>query len=218
MITANYPVLYSFRRCPYAIRARLAISYSGVQLELREVVLRDKPRELIEASSKATVPVLALADGRIIDESRDIMFWALEQHDPDNWLACNDSSLASLLEDNDTEFKHWLDRYKYADRYPEFNQSWYREQCEKLLAKLEATLVKAPFLHGSQFGFTDAAILPFIRQFAHVDKHWFAESPYQNIKRWLHDFMQSSLFLSVMDKYPQWHSGDKPTYFPQNHQ
>ncbi|MDD7804930.1 MAG: glutathione S-transferase [Endozoicomonas sp. (ex Botrylloides leachii)] len=216
MGASKIPVFYSFRRCPYAIRARLAISYSGMTVALREVVLRDKPKELITASSKATVPVLLLEDGSVIDESLDIMLWALQQHDPNHWGAFDSGSGESLIAENDTSFKYWLDRYKYADRHPEFSRLYYRQQCQHLLEKLESVLAKTPFLQGKHFGITDAAILPFIRQFAHVDKTWFAQSGYHNIKRWLYDFMQSALFLSVMNKYPQWQLGDKPIYFPQN--
>ena len=215
----SYPILYSFRRCPYAIRARLALHYSSIQVELREVILRNKPSELIEASSKATVPVLIVNDGIIIDESLDIMLWALEQNDFHHWLPADSreqESTTALIKENDTDFKHWLDRYKYVDRHPEFSEFWYRQQCERFLVKLEQLLTDQPFLQGERFGLADAAIAPFIRQFALVDKNWFAESHYRKIKLWLNNFMQGALFSSVMHKYSQWQTGDEPIYFPQD--
>ncbi|WP_263081189.1 glutathione S-transferase [Endozoicomonas sp. Mp262] len=213
------PVLYSFRRCPYAIRARLALYYCGVQVELREVVLRDKPEELVALSRKATVPVLVLENGQVLDESLDIMDWALQQNDPDHWCYAEfpkaREQLTALIKQNDTDFKHWLDRYKYADRYPEQSKEDYRRQCEHFLAEIEQCLNSGHYLQGNRFGFSDAAIVPFIRQFSLVDKRWFAESQYLKIKCWLNTFIQSPLFAAVMNKYPQWHRGDMVTLFPE---
>ncbi len=218
MPISEKPVLYSFRRCPYAIRARLALNYSRVQVELREVILRDKPQELIAISNKATVPVLVLNPGQVIDESLDIMHWALQQRDPDNWrysgLQETDKQVDILIKENDSDFKFWLDRYKYADRYPESSKAEYYKQCERFLIKLEQHLIEGSFLYNDHFGLADAAIAPFIRQLSLVDKRWFAESPYPKVKRWLNTFLQSPLFTSVMEKYPQWHSGDQVTFFP----
>ncbi|NOQ93140.1 MAG: glutathione S-transferase [Methylophaga sp.] len=205
-------ILYSFRRCPYAMRARLAIAISGIKVELREVVLRDKPEELLAISPKATVPVLITADKTVIDESIDIMFWALQHTDPDGWLTDlteqQQKASQQIMSNNDEEFKYYLDRYKYADRYPEHSQQYYRQQAEKMLQVLEQHLMKNGYLISAKPSIADMAILPFIRQFAFVDKAWFDESPYPLLKQWLEDFMSSKLFERIMPKYPQWHVHD----------
>jgi glutathione S-transferase len=207
------PMLYSFRRCPYAMRARLALHASGVPVELREVSLRDKPPSMLAASPKGSVPVLVLPDGQVIDESWDIMRWALHRHDPDGWLGENDSHVEAaipLISENDTTFKFQLDRYKYPERYPEHLQSYYRSAAGTFLQKLESRLVASRFLLGDALSVADAAILPFIRQFAGVDKDWFAQSHYLAIRRWLNEFLDSAAFLAVMEKYSIWHPGDPP--------
>jgi len=205
------PTLYSFRRCPYAIRTRMAIAYSGMQVELREVVLKDKPIELLQASPKATVPVLILPNGAVLDESRDIIQWALTQHDPNGWLQHQNDT---LIHTNDESFKSALDRYKYAERFPEHNQAYYRAQGEVFLQTLESYLEQQAFLTGDDISITDIAIFPFIRQFAHVDWAWFEASPYPQLQRWLQYHLQSNLFLSVMQKYPTWQPSHKITIFP----
>lgn len=218
MTEQNLATLYSFRRCPYAMRARLAIAQSGIQCELREVVLKDKPQQLIELSPKATVPVLLTADDKVIDESIDIAFWALAQHDPDNWYQSLTSEqheqMLALIENNDGEFKYFLDRYKYADRYPEQDERFYREQGEKTLTRLEQLLTEHDCLLRDSWTLADIALLPFIRQFAFVDKDWFDSSPYPRVRAWLEAFLESDLFRSVMKKYPQWQEGDEPVVFP----
>ena len=218
MTEQNLATLYSFRRCPYAMRARLAIAQSGIQCELREVVLKDKPQQLIELSPKATVPVLLTADDKVIDESIDIAFWALAQHDPDNWYQSLTSEqheqMLALIENNDGEFKYFLDRYKYADRYPEQDERFYREQGEKSLTRLEQLLTEHDCLLRDSWTLADIALLPFIRQFAFVDKDWFDSSPYPRVRAWLEAFLESDLFRSVMKKYPQWQEGDEPVGFP----
>lgn len=215
------PVLYSFRRCPYAMRARLAIAYSNAQLELREVVLKDKPTQLMEASKKATVPVVVLPDGRVIDESRDIMRWALQQNDPDGWLYADDNDwlweLEGLIQENDFVFKQHLDRYKYADRHPEYPMEYHREQCENTLKKLDRQLeINQGFLVCDRLTLADTAIFPFIRQCAHVDREWFYQTEYQALQAWLDQLLESELFQSIMHKYPQWQPGDTPVHFPGN--
>jgi len=205
------PVLYSFRRCPYAIRARMAIARAGVSVELREVLLRDKPAAMLAISPKATVPVLVTAQGQVLDESLEIMRWALAQHDPDNWLA--DVS-ATLIETNDGSFKQALDRYKYADRYPQHSVQTYRAQGESILRSLEHDLGTKDWLCGIRPGFTDIAIFPFIRQFAAVDTNWFNESPYPRLRRWLNHWLHSSLFLDTMGKHPPWEPGQAAVPFP----
>jgi glutathione S-transferase len=209
-------ILYSFRRCPYAIRARMAVRVSRQTLELREVVLKDKPEQMLTLSPKATVPVLHLtAKEQVLEESLAIMLWALEQRDPDGWLGEGESTLAESLAwiaANDGEFKHWLDRYKYADRHPGYSEEFYRDKAMDFIHELEQSLSKSTYLLGSKMSLADVAVMPFVRQFAFVDKAWFdAEAP-QHVQKWLAEHLQSDLFLSVMDKLPQWHEGDEP-YF-----
>ncbi|MFW5426797.1 MAG: glutathione S-transferase [Methylophagaceae bacterium] len=204
-------ILYSFRRCPYAMRARMAIAVSGIQVELREVVLRDKPQALLDISLKATVPVLVTQDQKVIDESLDIMHWALKQSDPDNWLAdVNDE----LITNNDGEFKHWLDRYKYADRYSEQTELYYRKQGEKILLFLEERLLTTPYMSGEKITLTDIALFPFIRQFAFVDIAWFEHAPYPTLRGWLHELIKSDLFITSMFKYKPWSEENTLIFFP----
>jgi len=207
------PVLYSFRRCPYAIRARMAIAESGVQVSLREVLLQDKPPELLAASSKATVPVLVLTDGGVIEESVDVMHWALEQHDPHHWLKSLDFG-SDWIQTCDGEFKHWLDRYKYADRYPEHPATFYRENAEAFLASVEAALSASASLAGDAPGFVDVAVFPFIRQFAGVDPACWQAAPYPCTQLWLDGWLNSALFSRIMAKYPRWESGQPGQRFP----
>ena len=207
------PVLYSFRRCPYAIRARMAIAESGVQVSLREVLLQDKPPELLAASSKATVPVLVLTDGGVIEESVDVMHWALEQHDPHHWLKSLDFG-SDWIQTCDGEFKHWLDRYKYADRYPEHPATFYRENAEAFLASVEAALSASASLAGDAPGFVDVAVFPLIRQFAGVDPACWQAAPYPCTQLWLDGWLNSALFSRIMAKYPRWESGQPGQRFP----
>lgn len=208
------PVLYSFRRCPYAMRARMALSASGTVCELREVVLRDKPSAMLEASPKATVPVLALPDGRVIDESIAIMRWALSENDPDDWLGgANDQAVSDLVTENDTTFKADLDRYKYPNRYDDVDPVVHRDNGVRFLSKLDERLRASPYLCGDRLSFADVAIAPFVRQFAHVDKDWFDTLELPGLQDWLARFLQSDLFNGVMQKYPQWQPGDPPTVF-----
>jgi glutathione S-transferase len=213
----NTPVLYSFRRCPYAMRARLAIAASGIQVELREIVLKDKPQAMLTASPKGTVPVLITTDGQVIDESLDVMQWALEQSDPQNWLTSDPTEQAltsKLIKQNDGEFKYYLDRYKYADRYPEHKPIYYRQQAELTLSELEKRLAETQFLVSDQLSFADIAILPFIRQFALADKEWFDGAFYPRLQAWLEQFLTSALFNSIMAKLPPWQQGGEVVYFP----
>ena len=191
----------------------MAIAYAGINVGLREVVLKDKPPAMLEVSPKGTVPVVIDVDGRIIEESRDVMRWALDQNDPDAWLAGLglDDPLISACDD---DFKHWLDRYKYAVRFPEQDEIWYRGQAEAFLATLELKLGDARFLNGSTLGVTDVAVFPFIRQFANVDMKWWESKPYPNVARWLAALIVSELFVAVMKKYPQWRDGDPEIPFP----
>lgn len=208
------PILYSFRRCPYAIRARLAIAKAEVTVELREVVLRNKPQQLLDISAKGTVPVLKLQDGEVIDESIDIMYWALSYHDPDDWLKnASFDDINHLIQWNDGEFKYDLDRYKYADRYPDNTETFYREKAENFLLELEKRLTNHSFLCSERCSLADIAIFPFIRQFSAVNGNWFQASSYKNLKDWLNQQIDSSLFVSVMDKYPAWEPGQRRLFF-----
>ena len=216
MSTPQAPVLYSFRRCPYAMRARLALRYSGIRVELREVILRNKPAEMLALSAKGTVPVLQLENGRVIDESWDIMLWALQQHDPAHWLGDSDSDLKAtthLVALNDYPFKTCLDHYKYADRHPEHPAEYYREQALPYLQTLAIILQQQEFLGGQQPKLADYALLPFIRQFAHVDIEWFRASMSAPLIRWLDYFLSGELFQGVMKKYPPWTAGSPVIYF-----
>ncbi len=217
-MSAEATILYSFRRCPYAMRARLAIARAGVAVKLREVVLRDKPAHMLEISPKGTVPVLQLADGTVIDESLDVMLWALGQNDPDGWLSPEKGTLAdmlALIADCDGDFKHNLDRFKYAARYDDVDPLAHRQAAEGFLATLEVRLEGGGWLFGHRPCLADYAILPFIRQFASVDRAWFYAAPYPALQAWLEAFMEGAFFKSVMKKYPQWHPGDVEADFPE---
>lgn len=183
----------------------MAIQYAGVPVELREVLLKDKPLSMLAASPKGTVPVLVMPNGTVIDESVDIMRWALRQHDPDGWLG-EGSGVESLglVQENDFEFKPHLDHYKYADRFPEYSQQHYRTEAENFLLRLERRLQQQRYLAGDECTFSDVAIFPFIRQFAFVDKRWFDQSSHPCLQRWLGSFLDSQAFLAVMTKFPVW--------------
>ncbi|NWF10834.1 glutathione S-transferase [Pseudomonas salomonii] len=192
-------LLYSFRRCPYAMRARLALRYSGVPVHIIEVSLKAKPAEMLALSPKGTVPVLCV-NGRVIEESLEIMQWALAQHDPDNWLLQGDPRVQALIAENDQVFKHHLNRYKYAERYPEQPMEHYRAEGEVFLQKLEGLLAGNDYLLDEHLSLADAALAPFVRQFAHVDREWFAQTPYKRLQHWLQRFLESPLFVAVMAK------------------
>ncbi|MGJ7509962.1 glutathione S-transferase [Variovorax sp. GT1P44] len=211
------PVLYSFRRCPYAMRARMAIAASGQRCELREVVLRDKPADLLAASLKGTVPVLVDVDGRVIDQSLDIMLWALRRSDPDGWLQPPQGTLddmLSLIAECDGEFKRHLDGYKYPERQPGGDAVTHREQGARFLRRLDARLQVSRCLHGDQVALSDIAIAPFVRQFAQVDAAWFDAQPWPRLREWLAARLNAPVFSQVMDKYPAWRAGDPGVRFP----
>lgn len=194
------PLLYSYRRCPYAMRARMALKYAGVDVDIVEISLKDKPAHLLQVSPKGTVPVLVLPNGTVIEHSLEIMQWALQQQDVQGWLNADSSKTQALIAENDGSFKQALDQYKYAIRYPEHSATVYREQGEVFLAKLEESLAKTRFLLGDQISLADIAIFPFIRQFSGVDPAWFEASPYAHLKAWLNTLVTSKLFLSIMEK------------------
>lgn len=207
-------ILYSFRRCPFAIRARLAISYAQQQITLREVDLKEKPQQMLALSPKETVPVLQLGNGEVLDESLDIMVWALENHDPDGWLQGNLTEMLNLIDKNDFEFKGWLDKYKYADRYPTYPACYYRTMAEEFIIRLESRLNSNCYLFGERISLADIAIFPFVRQFAAVDKDYFQQCPYPFLKIWLNNFNDSTLFKSVMNRYPIWQESTPGNIFP----
>lgn len=214
-MTVSLPYLYSFRRCPYAMRARLGLLFAGLPVALREVVLKNKPPQLLALSPKGTVPVLRTVEGAVIDESCEIILWALEQQDTHKLLNSSILSQAHLLiAQNDNAFKYWLDRYKYADRYPQMTQTKYRQQGEVFLQTLEACLTKNPFLLGKTASLADIAIMPFIRQFAHVNRAVFDALPYPKLQQWLRYWLAHPFFMQAMTKFPPWQQGDAVVIFP----
>jgi len=220
------PVLYSFRRCPYAMRARLALAASGQRVELREVVLRHKPAEMLAASPKGTVPVLVLPSGEVLEQSLDIMRWALTQNDAHHWLSPTLGTLPQmeqLIAEVDDPFKQHLDRYKYPQRHTDeagdqspaqFAARHRAAASELLLTLLEPRLISAPYLFGGHTALADMAIAPFVRQFAHVEPEWFAAQPWPALARWLQLWEASELLAEVMHKLPAWQSGTPGVRFP----
>jgi len=214
-MTQQYPILYSFRRCPYAMRARMGLYASGAICELREVVLRDKPAHMLEISPKGTVPVLQTKERQVIEESLEVMLWALEQSDPEGWLKPPFEDMMGLIKQNDTEFKSHLDRYKYANRFEGADALEERGKAERFLSKLDGLLEGNEYLFGDKSSLADYAIAPFIRQFAFVDKAWFDQTEYGSLQKWLEAFLSSKVFTSIMTKYSQWQEGDEITLFHQ---
>jgi len=212
----DLPILYSFRRCPYAMRARLALHASGQRCELREIVLRDKAPEFLAASPKGTVPVLLTPDGTVIEESLDVMLWALEQYDPECWLAPPDGTrdaMLSLINQCDTSYKPNLDAYKYASRDTPEKAVQARTAGAGFLAELDVRLGCDPYLFGDRLTLADMAILPFVRQFANVDRTWFDDQPWPDLIRWLSELLASARFNDIMKKYAKWQAGDEPIVF-----
>ena len=208
----SLPILYSFRRCPWAMRARVALHNAGVQCELREVDLKDKPCALLEASPKGTVPVLVLPDGTVIDESLDIIRYALEQHDPEGWAGQGDpTAVNALLGTVAGEFAKANYRYKYYEKFPELSQETYRQQAEDLLIKeLEDRLSQQTFLFGDRPSVADVGSFSLIRQFAKVEPEWWENAPYPKLRAWLGYWLESSHFTAVMEKHAPWQEGDAP--------
>lgn len=204
------PTLYSFRRCPYAMRARLAILAAGTPVHLREILLRDKPQAFLDASPSGTVPCLVLPD-QVIDESLDIMVWALEHADPDGMLDMPKAGW-DLIARCDGPFKYALDRTKYATRFPDEDPAAHRADAAAFLAELDNRIATHIFKRPS---LADMAIVPFVRQFAFIDKAWFDAQPWHNLLGWLDRFLSSDAFGLVMQKYPTWREGDAPARFPQ---
>ncbi|SEL12784.1 glutathione S-transferase [Pacificibacter marinus] len=212
--TLAMPVLYNFRRCPYAMRARLALLSAGITVEVREIILRDKPAHMLELSPKGTVPVLWLGD-RVIDESRDIMDWALGQNDPDGWLNMP-SEGAAWIAKIEGPFKNALDRYKYATRFENIDAKVERGIAREILGTVDAQLRQRKWLFGDRPCLADMATITFVRQFANVDRSWFDAEPWDGVKRWLEQFLDSQMFADIMGKYPLWHAGAAVQTFPKS--
>jgi len=203
----NYPILYSFRRCPYAMRARLALAYSGIDYEHREILLKNRPDELYALSPKGTVPVLQLNDKTVIDESIDVMKWALAQSDPEHWYTENIKVQNSLIDQNDGDYKKWLDKYKYHVRFKDGSYEEYQYAVGEILKTYESILSKSPYLCGDKVTLADMALFPFIRQGAYVDLNWF-NAQFPKLSTWLKIFNESELFETIMKKYTVWKSGE----------
>ncbi|WP_432730873.1 glutathione S-transferase [Variovorax sp. W6] len=215
-MTSALPVLYSFRRCPYAMRARLALVASGQQCELREVALKNKPAEMLAASPKGTVPVLVAEDGTVLEQSLDVMLWTLRRSDPAGWLRPETGTLQDMLAlvaACDDGFKPQLDRYKYPDRHADGGEPA-RERGAAFLRDLEARLSNSPQLTGAHATLADAALMPFVRQFAMVDAAWFGAQPWPRLQAWLSGWTASTLFERAMHKYEPWNAGETGIDFP----
>jgi len=194
----------------------MALAQSGVDFEIREILLKDKPAHMLSLSPKGTVPVLVLADGSVLDESLDVMCWALSQNDPDGWMKYSDEeqqSVDALIQRNDGDFKFCLDRYKYSSRFPEKTMEQWRDDGFELLKHLQQALSAHRYLLGEKLSFVDIALFPFVRQFAHVDLEWFKDTGLDKLIAWYEEHMNSELFVSVMKKYPLWKDGDAPIRF-----
>ena len=206
------PVLYSFRRCPYAMRARLALAVAGIEVDLREVVLRRKPVAMLARSPKGTVPVLVLADGTVLDESIDVMRWALTQRDPAGWLSADPDRTQALIAEADGPFKHALDRYKYPDRYPDDPPADHWARAAAILDGWDERLTThGGQLLGAEPCLADMALFPFVRQFAAVDRDRWAAAPWAALQAWLQHHLESPLFQRIMSKRPAWAPGDPQT-------
>ena len=238
-ITKSLPILYSLRNCPYAMRARIAIFKAQQTVLLRDLVLSNKPAEMLVASPKATVPVVVLADGSVIEESLEVMLWALRESDPGDLLhtvfssnsgakTTNENEIANqidnpmlsamldLINQFDHDFKQCLEQYKCAKRYKEDNIIECREVCEQYIQQLEQRLTQHTFLMSNKESLADIALLPFIRQFARVERQWYLQSPYPNVRQWLNRYLQSPMFTKVMAKYPLWLDSHETVYFGDN--
>ncbi len=191
----------------------MALASANIRCELREVLLRDKPASLLEASAKGTVPVLVLPD-RVIDESLEVMKWALGQRDPLSWSEGPQEATTALLRDNDGPFKHHLDRYKYATRYDDVDAGTERERAAEFIAQLEARLRGGAYLTGDQPRLADVATFPFVRQYSGVDRAYWEDAPFPNTRRWLEQWCASPLFARCMHKSPPWHPQDERVFFP----
>jgi len=215
--TKSLPILYSLRNCPYAMRARIAIFKAKQTILLRDIVLSNKPKEMLASSPKATVPVLVLPNGKVLEESFDVMLWALNETDPNNLLHSKSETalpeMLSLIGVFDSEFKTCLEQYKCAKRYRENNIIECREACEQFIRTIEHRLNSHAFIMSEKESLADIALLPFIRQFARVERQWYLQSPYPKVRQWLNHYLQSPMFTKVMAKYPLWTENHEDVLF-----
>ena len=215
----SYPILYSFRRCPYAMRARMALFVSCQTFEIREVLLNNKPLEFINTSPKGTVPVLEFSSGKVIEQSLEIMCWALKKNDPLGWLTPEIGAFEDMLElikNVDGDFKYNLDHYKYAQRYENSDPMLHRTEGEEFLRLLNERLGQYDYLFGNRPSLADYAIMPFVRQFANTERTWFNALRISALQKWLNDLLTSEIFIAIMNKYPAWQDGDSPLIFDNN--
>ena len=213
----SLPILYSLRQCPYAMRARIGILLANQPIILRDIVIKNIPSQMLTASPKGTVPVLVLSNTAVIDESLDIMLWALQRNDPNNLLYSSDNdalvNMLAIIKRCDNEFVEALKKYKAAARYHDSNILSYRHQCERFINDLEDKLTKNNFIMGDCASLVDYAILPFIRQFSNVDKQWYKQAPYPKLHQWLYNHYQNPIFAKAMTKYPQWLDSNEVVIF-----
>jgi len=215
-VNDQLPILYSFRRCPYAMRARMALAISGAACRLREVVLRDKPQEMLDISPKATVPVLQIEEDKVLEESLEIMLWALSQNDPEDWLGDSQQQkhMLDLIQQTQDKFKVHLDRYKYPNRYKDIDPIFHREEALKFLKELKQKICTQHFLYGSQPSLADIAIFPFVRQFANTNRIWFdSVAEIDAVQQWLDRCLSLKIFEAIMEKYPQWTGSENEIIF-----
>ncbi|OED71339.1 glutathione S-transferase [Vibrio splendidus ZS-139] len=214
---SDLPILYSLRRCPYAMRGRMGIALSQQQVLLREIVTKDKPSELLASSPKGTVPVLILPDGQIVEQSLDVMNWALQQNDPQDLLRSSNSALSEsvhqLIKMNDEEFIGYLEKYRASVRYRNDDVEQRRQLCEGFISVLENKLANRDYLFGNTPSLADFAVMPFVSQFVRVEKKWFVQSDYQNVGRWLRAHLESKLYGQVMKQYPLWNETKQDCLF-----
>jgi len=221
--TNELPILYSLRNCPFAMRARIAIFKTKQSIQLRDVVLSNKPQAMLIVSPKATVPVLIInhADNNkkieVIDESLDIMLWALQVRDPHNLFQQENPSakddMLQIINTFDVEFKSCLEAYKCAKRYKEDNISECRQACEIYIKVLEGFLSQHDYIFSNNESLVDIALLPFLRQFARIERQWYLQSPYPKLRQWLNNYLQSPMFTKVMTKYPLWQENQRIVIF-----
>lgn len=214
---SDLPILYSLRRCPYAMRGRMGIALSKQQVLLREIVTKDKPSELLASSPKGTVPVLVLPDGQIIEQSLDVMNWALQQNDPQDLLRSSNPTLSQqvhqLIKVNDDEFIGHLEKYRASIRYRNIDTEQRRQACEGFISNLETLLTDQAYFFGETPSLADFAVMPFVSQFVRVEKKWFVQSEYQNVGRWLRAHLESKLYTQVMKQYPLWNETKQDCLF-----
>ena len=212
----SYPILYSFKRCPYAMRARMALYLAEIKCEIREIRLSNKPEHMLEISPKGTVPILILED-KVIDESYDIVNWVIKKHDifNDNLRSDQINLTESLIKIFDEEFKYHLDRYKYSTRYENTDSDFHKAECLKILIDLEIITSDSKWIFGEKLNKLDISILPFIRQFRIANPEWFDSlEEISKIKKILNNYLDSEEFKKIMFKYDEWQLGSKPTFFP----